>query len=633
MPRRGLDTYIWRMCTIRGIAVLLCAAALSVALGACGPAGDRSADAGQCAGCHEGLEVSSASHAGCVSCHGGNAAERGKDGAHRGMYGLADASYAGRWERGCGGCHPHHLERMRSSQMFTNAGMIAQIQATWEGQRDSVTFAARAAQLHDLQGRPLAHASVTGLDNLSGDLYRKFCARCHVGRLNEADDGAGHAAGCAACHFPFADDAAYHGGDPTMKGKSPHSRTHAMAGLPPMEACMRCHQRSGRIALAYQGLNDGNNGLVPTRNGLPGPVPASDQRSFSHIAPDVHFAAGMECIDCHTSREVMGEGYAAPGMHGQLEIACEDCHGSGIAEPRFAVAWREHEPPVREGRQYGRRTAAGTRALLTSRGRPYSNAFEDSGKVAVMLKRSGRVLRSVVITGTPEHTVAGHERLACHACHSRTVVQCYGCHTTYDKREYGWDFLAGRASPGSFSETEDVRALYPFPLAVDTKGRIGTVTPGCQTFINVIEPDGSRSRDEDVAVFRGRRQLRFAPFFGHNTGPRAIGCAECHENPAFLGFGQHVLERAALKATLLCEKDARKPLDGFLHQDEQGINAHAAMSRDGARPLEAAEIRRVFAVNLCLVCHDKVVDVIYRKPLDYHALDDTLHRRLLAAGR
>jgi len=134
-------------------------------------------------------------------------------------------------------------------------------------------------------------------------------------------------------------------------------------------------------------------------------------------------------------------------------------------------------------------------------------------------------------------------------------------------------------------------------------------------------------------MFRGRRQLRFAPFFGHNTGPRAVGCAECHGNPAFLGFGQHVLERGALKATLLCEKDARKPLDGFLHQDEDGINAHAAMSRDGARPLVAAEVRRVFAVNLCLVCHDKVADVIYRKPLDYHALDDTLHRRLLAAGR
>jgi len=621
------------MAMTRRIATILLLAGLVLTAAACGRVAAGEAAAERCLDCHAGLEVASPSHSGCVSCHGGNPAGKTKDDAHRGIFGLADPSYAGRWERGCGDCHQHQLERMRSSQMYTNAGMIAQIQATWEGERDSVVYAARGARLHDTAGLPLTHTSVIALDNLSGDLYRKFCARCHVAKQNEADDGAGHAAGCAACHFPYADDATYRGGDPTMKGRKPHSRTHAMAGLPPLEACTRCHHRSGRVALAYQGLNDGNNGLVPTKGGLPGPLPGSDQRNYSHIAPDVHFAAGMECIDCHTSREVMGDGYATPGMHGQLEIACEDCHGGAAEGPRFATAWREHDLPVRESRQYGRPLPAGARVALTSKGRPYSNVFDDDGRVGVMLKRDGRILRSPVITGTAAHTIVGHDRLECHACHSRTVVQCYGCHTTYDQREYGWDYLAGRATRGSFSETEDVRALYPFPLALGTDGRIGTVTPGCQTFINVIEEDGTLSRDEDVATFRGKKQLRFAPFFGHNVGTRAVGCAECHGNPAFLGFGQHVVERGLLRGTLLCEKDPRKPLDGFLHEDRAGIAPHAAMSREGARPLDTIEARRVFAVNLCLICHDQATDPIYRKPLDIHALDDTLHRRLLAAGR
>lgn len=614
----------------RRIAVIIWLAGLALTAAACRR--DTVPDGG-CLDCHRGLEAASASHSGCVSCHGGNPDGRTKEDAHRGIYGLADPSYAGRWEKGCGGCHLHQLERVRSSQMYTNAGMIAQIQATWEGERDGVVYAARPAGQHDTAGNPLPHTSVLALDNLSGDLYRKFCARCHVARQNDAVDGAGHAAGCAACHFPYGDDASYQGGDPTMKGKQPHSRTHAMSGLPPLEACTRCHQRSGRVALAYQGLNDGNNGLVPTRGGMPGPLPASDQRNYAHIAPDVHFAAGMECIDCHTSREVMGDGYATPGMHGQLEIACRDCHGDGSSRPNFGTAWREQELPVRESRQYGRALPPGARMALTARGRPYSNVFDDDGRVGVVLKRSGRVLRSPVVTGTAAHTVAGHERLECHACHSRTVVQCYGCHTTYDQREYGWDYLSGRATPGAFSETEDVRSLYPFPLALNTEGRIGTVTPGCQTFITVIEADGTRARDEDVARFRGRPQLRFAPFFGHNTGTRAVGCAECHGNPAFLGFGQHVVERGLLRGTLLCEKDPRKPLDGFLHEDAGGIAAHAAMSREGARPLNATEAGRVFAVNLCLICHERAADPIYRAPLDYHALDDSLHRRLLAAGR
>jgi hypothetical protein len=41
----------------------------------------------------------------------------------------------------------------------------------------------------------------------------------------------------------------------------------------------------------------------------------------------------------------------------------------------------------------------------------------------------------------------------------------------------------------------------------------------------------------------------------------------------------------------------------------------------------------VLAVNLCLVCHERASDPIYQAPLDYHALDDLRHRRLLAAGR
>jgi hypothetical protein len=42
-------------------------------------------------------------------------------------------------------------------------------------------------------------------------------------------------------------------------------------------------------------------------------------------------------------------------------------------------------------------------------------------------------------------------------------------------------------------------------------------------------------------------------------------------------------------------------------------------------------VRRALAVNLCLVCHPSATDPIYRARLDYDALEDPLHRRLLAA--
>jgi hypothetical protein len=593
---------------------------------------EAEADAG-CLSCHRGIETASASHEGCVSCHGGNPGGKTKEAAHQGIYGIANPSYAGRWELGCKPCHRHQVERVNSSQMFTNTGMIGQIQATWEGERPGLVYASPAGERHALDGQKVRHDAVAGLDHLAGELYRKFCSRCHVARQSEALEGNGHPAGCAACHFPYGEGAVYLGGDPTMRGKSPYGPTHVLRGLPPMEACQACHQRSGRHALSYKGLMDGNNSLVPTREGMPGPLRASDGRSLTHIAPDVHFLAGMECIDCHTSREVMGEGYAAPDMRAQLEIRCEDCHGDGERSPSFVTVSRESDPPVRESRQYARRVRPGDRVALTGKGRPYSNVLARGGEVMVATKRTGKLLRSRVITGTPEHRIAGHERLSCSACHSRTVMQCYGCHTQYDRRSVGWDFIQGRATPGEFSETEDHRRLYPFPLAWNGRGGISPVTPGCQTFVTVIEEDGTLSKDAWVARYKGRPQMRFAPFYGHNTGRRAVGCAECHGNPAFLGFGQHVIEKGAVRATLLCEKNPSRPLDGFVAIEAGRVVAHAAITRAGARPLDHGEVRGALAVNLCLVCHSQASDPIYRSRLDYDALDDALHRRLLAGER
>ena len=44
--------------------------------------------------------------------------------------------------------------------------------------------------------------------------------------------------------------------------------------------------------------------------------------------PDVHFAKGMKCMDCHTTREIHGDGtevatYAQPGF---FDVRCEKCH-------------------------------------------------------------------------------------------------------------------------------------------------------------------------------------------------------------------------------------------------------------------------------------------------------------------
>jgi hypothetical protein len=579
-----------------------------------------------CAECHRALEEVSPAHGECVTCHGGNPEAREKEASHRGMYGPRNPSDPRVWEHTCGKCHPYQLQRLRSSLMYTNTGMIHNIQLTWEGEDGRLYASGRDENLFDADGEPLSLPGVTELNNLAGELYRKFCSLCHVRIESTQAWTASHGSGCSACHFPYNDNATYQGSDETMKGRWPHSATHEMAALPDNDVCFRCHNRSGRIALSYTGLNDGNNSLVPTRDGFLGPRIISGVRNATAIRPDIHFEKGMDCIDCHTSRDLMGDGYAYRNMYEQVEIRCEDCHGSATERPRSLAVTRENDEAVRESRSYQRQVRMGDELVLTYKGRKYSNVFVEDDKIWVIGKRSGKRHESKIITGTPEHTIVGHERMECYSCHSHTVVQCYGCHTEYDLSEKGRDFVKGIDTPGTFSETEDYRMLYPFPLALNQRGMISPVTPGCQTFITVSDPEGRTQMDGYVARYKDQNQLRFAPFYSHNTGKKAVGCRDCHSNPAFLGFGQHVVASGDIEPSMLCQNSKKRPLDGFLILQEGEVRAFSAITREESRPLNEAEVRRTWAVNLCLICHEDPKDPIYQEKLDYDLLDSCLAR-------
>jgi len=578
-----------------------------------------------CISCYQGLEPASATHPICVDCHGGDSKSEDKEASHRTMFGPKNPSDPKFWDQTCGKCHPYHLQRVQANIMLTNTGMIKNIQRTWEGE-DNRLYSTRPAKVFSENGSPLELKGVSQLNHLSGELYRKFCSRCHVGQEDNQKYAASHSSGCAACHFPYNDTATYQGDDLAIKSKRPYSANHQLAALPGNDVCLRCHNRSGRMALTYQGLYDGNNALVPTRNGLPGPRMISGARNLTFITEDIHFVGGMDCIDCHTSRDIMGDGYAYENMYHQTEIGCEDCHGTGKNRPDFSEITRENDEAVRESKNYSIKMQPGMKMITTGKGRKYSNVFFESGNVYVLGKRTGKLHQSPVVTGTPEHTIAGHERLECYTCHSRAVPQCFGCHTRYDRTKFGKDYIKNMETKGKFSETEDWRTLYPFPLALNQRGRISPVTPGCQTFVTVVDEHGRTIKKEYVAKFKGKNRLRFAPFFSHNTGKTAVGCSECHANPMFLGFGQHVVNDNSIHATMLCEKSKKKPVDGFLKMKNGKVKAFSAITRKHSRPLNGSEIKRVLAVNQCLVCHSDPKDLIYQKPLDETMLNVCLNR-------
>jgi len=267
----------------------------------------------QCVRCHANLEPASPTHGDCVSCHGGDATIADKDDAHKSMYGPRNPSAPQFWKDSCGKCHQYQWQRLNANLMFTNSGFIKNIRLTWEGGEDHL-YSTNGQETFAANGERVRLTSVNKLDNIAGELYRKYCSLCHVGIESTQSWRASHASGCAACHFPFNDNATYQGSDLALKGTWPHSTTHEMAALPPDEVCMHCHNRSGRIALSYQGLNDGNNGSVPVQGAFPRNF-ISGARNVTHIQADIHHDKGLECIDCHTSRDVMGDGYAYENMY------------------------------------------------------------------------------------------------------------------------------------------------------------------------------------------------------------------------------------------------------------------------------------------------------------------------------
>jgi hypothetical protein len=203
----------------------------------------------------------------------------------------------------------------------------------------------------------------------------------------------------------------------------------------PLDKCVLCHNRSGRVGFTYQGLyEDEQSGE--------GEVTFIDGRKLRRIEPDVHYKAGLHCIDCHTRDEVMGNGTFYHNIEEALQVDCEACH-------------------VRKG--------------LTKAGTKLANIVEREGKVF----QKGKLDEKWHVVKAPSRDCKDrfHRRLSCTACHAKYVPQCYGCHVRHDPRERHLDKILGKETKGLWEEHESYRRIDEPTLAVK-KGKIVVVTPG-----------------------------------------------------------------------------------------------------------------------------------------------------------
>ncbi|MDP1546177.1 MAG: multiheme c-type cytochrome [Anaerolineales bacterium] len=277
-----------------------------------------------CLTCHADLPQISASHPvevfGCVSCHGGERLALDADLAHSAMRGGANPSALSVVETSCGGsnCHSgseaddrHHIQRVMTSVQSTYAGAISNIRFTFGAQSD-MTARFGIADVTDENTR-------TGITSLfafdptreSHPSIRKFgeeCLTCHLHSEPREGEAYARETGCAACHSPAL---------PLPSGEGwGESKRHTLTTAIPYTQCNTCHNRGNYDLRTMTFIERTDHATTRL------------QDYYQPIAQFTKCEYTLDCVDCHTRSEVMGDGDIHNDQASVEYVQCKTCHGT-----------------------------------------------------------------------------------------------------------------------------------------------------------------------------------------------------------------------------------------------------------------------------------------------------------------
>lgn len=564
-----------------------------------------------CVLCHDNVlglgKAHDPSAIGCYSCHGGNQYTLGKKLAHKEMRlipgNLSDAMLS------CGTalCHPDIPGRVDKSIMTTMSGVVTVDRFVF-GETDSLSA--------------LAHIKKIGYSAADQHL-RDLCANCHLGHpktewgpVTQLSRGGG----CNACHLNYSDSAIATLVQAEAWGKS--VLHHPQLNLDITDRhCFGCHSRSGRIATNYEGWHE----TLLDKENIPNTGKyrvLEDERVFEFVRDDVHHKAGMSCIDCHTSYELMGDNKLYAHKEDQVKIKCEDCHfleQPGLLDYQGLDAESKKIITQRNWQVENTRFIVGSESGL-----PMVNAWIDSNGQAFMRTKLRDTLFALK-SPLPACSGGGsHRSLRCESCHSSWVPQCVGCHNTFDPEIKGFDMLGYKEKKGSWVEhVGRFMADAPVLGIVEDKqgtGKVMTFTPGM-----VLSIDKTGFKEEKIGQQQIFRRL-YSPVSAHTSTREGRNCKSCHLDPLAIGYGRGELVYDVSSGTgkwlfrnkfALNEND-KLPEDawiGFL-SESNGIGA----TRENARPFNLQEQKAILVVGACLTCHDENSVVMKESLVDFPAL-------------
>lgn len=388
-----------------------------------------------CLTCHQGIEEISPAHPtdtfGCVLCHGGDGLALDKELAHAGMRGGRNPSDLAAVEESCGGstCHSgaaedgrDHIHRVLTSVQATYAGAIAQVNFAFGGQADAaaqfgimavedsdITTATGAAALAPFRPGPDAPGPV--------QTFANECLTCHVSAEAINQPYFYRATGCAACHVVYENDGLYRGDDPTTPKDVPgYGRTHQLTTAIPYTQCNHCHNR-GNYSLRQMAFLE--------RDDLPGPshLSAQEQREIDYYQPIAQFTLcewELDCVDCHTNGEVMGNGDIHAGQKDIQYIQCRTCHGTLTEMPQLVTIEDPEHPAIYSSELNPNYSVqVGDTVIATTQGETFGWVKWDGERLLETGKVDGRLYEVPLVMGSAcKQQPDQQESAYCHECHA-----------------------------------------------------------------------------------------------------------------------------------------------------------------------------------------------------------------------
>lgn len=357
-----------------------------------------------CQTCHADLPEISASHPvdtfGCVSCHGGERLALEADLAHSTLRGGANPSELSVVETSCGGANCHsgdtaderdHIQRVMTSIQATYAGAIANIRYSFGAQTDlSAHFGINAITDPDTQtGIPSLEAFDPAHDNHpSIQQFGDNCLTCHLNATPLEGDAYTRQTGCAACHT---------------------TAEHTLSLAMPYTQCNTCHNRGNYDLRTMTFVERADDPL---------------QRIDDYYQPIAQFTQceyTLDCVDCHTRGEVMGDGDIHSSQAEIEYVQCKTCHGTltelpltkTLTDPEDLAFTLAFLNPVVD-------LSLGDTILVTEQGEPLWNTrVLPDGTYEMVGKATRQYFTFRPVMGTAcEQNPDEQESHYCHVCHA-----------------------------------------------------------------------------------------------------------------------------------------------------------------------------------------------------------------------